>query len=480
MSLNTKDWVILTGLIVLFALPLIAFQTKFARIDNAAFTSESSAGSKWSSDNADTSPKIEIPAGFESGRRVILMTTLFSAVAAFLLIGAVFHRSNRLLRNIMMELDRLAGGIDDTSYAVKATGTLLADDTRRQASAVDQTSQTHKHIADLSRDNALHAETANQQMQAHVENIGSANRTLQQLIDSMNEIKNASEDIRTIVDTITNIATQTNLLAINAGVEAVRAGEAGQAFGVIAGEVRNLALGTTDSAKHTHTLVDSAIEKINSGASKVGQIVDVFHGTITQVEEIKKNMAAISGAARDQSQQLHSLEAAIDELSNLTRRNVENAGQSDAISEELQKNGEALRVFLGGIISKAVSHGKLSDNGLARIHKEIDELVFRINANGSDETAHRDILSAWKADHAREIEAIYTCRGDGSFVFSDPPAGISDARVRPWWQKAITGDPYVSPAYISAINQKPCQTISVPIYTPDNRIGGVLGVDLKL
>ena len=480
MSLSSKDWVVLSGLIILFALPQIVFQTQITRIDNAVSPHESIADTRPSNDISDTFPREEIFTRLERVENVVLMTTLFSTLAAILLIGWGRHRSNRLLRDIMMELDQLAGGIDDTSYAVKATGTLLADDTRRQASAVDQTAQTHKHIAALSRDNAQHAETANQQMQAHVENIGSANRTLQQLIDSMNEIKTASEDIKTIVDTISSIATQTNLLAINAGVESVRAGEAGQAFGVIAGEVRNLALSATDSAKHTHTLIESAIEKINSGAERVSQIVDVFHDTIAHVEEIKKNMTAISGAAQDQSQQLLNLEDAIDELSNLTRRNVENAGQSDSISEELQKNGEALRVFLGDIISKAVSHRKLSNNGLSRILKEIEELVFRIQSSESDETTHRHILSAWKTGHAREIEAIYTCRDDGSFIFSDPPAGISDARVRPWWQKAITGDPYVSPAYISAINHMPCQTISVPFYTPDNRIGGVLGVDLKL
>ncbi len=65
--------------------------------------------------------------------------------------------------------------------------------------------------------------------------------------------------------------------------------------------------------------------------------------------EAGQAFGVISGAAQDQSQQLLSLEDAIDELSHLTRRNVENAGQLGFISEELQKNGEALRVFLGDI-----------------------------------------------------------------------------------------------------------------------------------
>ena len=480
MSLSKKDWMVLLGLMILIALPQITFRTQIARITNNISTHETIAEAGGSGNSTDTSLQKEIFALIEDLKTVTLMAMLFSAVSALLLIGVMLHRSKHFFRNIVVELDQLAGKIDGTSYAVKSAGTLLADDTRRQASAVDQISQIQKCIAASSRDNAQYAGSANQRMQSHVENIVSANRTLQRLISSMSEIKAASENIQIIVDTISNIASKTNLLAINAGVESVRAGEAGQTFGVIAGEVRNLALGATDSAKQTHAIAESAIEKTNSGAATAEQVVDVFHSTIAQVEEIKENMASISRAAQDQSEQFLSLENAIVELNNLTHRNVENAAHSDSISEELQKNGEALRVFLGNIISKTVSRRKLSDNNISRILKEIEGMVFRIQSCEMDKASHQRILSEWKSDRLREIGAIYTCRRDGSFIFSDPPAGILDARVRHWWQKAVIGRPYMSPTYISAINHKPCQTISVPFYTPDNRIGGVLGVDLKL
>ena len=212
----------------------------------------------------------------------------------------------------------------------------------------------------------------------------------------------------------------------------------------------------------------------------VGEVVTVFRDTIARVEDLKINIEAISASALDQSEQLNSLDAPLDELEFLTDRNVDNSEETATISEELQTSGEALRFFLGNIIQKTISGRKLSNNMLTQTFESIEKLAFQLQAAGGDGTQHKQILASWKAEFNQRVEAIYTCRDDGAFIYSNPPAGIPNARVRPWWQKAMDGTPYMSPVYISAINQKPCCTISVPFYSDRNRIAGVLGVDLKI
>jgi hypothetical protein len=92
---------------------------------------------------------------------------------------------------------------------------------------------------------------------------------------------------------------------------------------------------------------------------------------------------------------------------------------------------------------------------------------------------HREILRQLINDQP-ELEAVWTNRLDGSIVHSVPPAGLANARVRQWWQQAAAGNEYVSNVYISAITQKPCLTLSLPVRDPSGKIVGVLGADVML
>jgi prefoldin subunit 5 len=483
MLFGRKEWIVLVLVAALAALPQVFVVRALGHIqeDTAGPGPAVAADENRRVENAGPSlSDAHISARLQRLQKTTAWTALLSGGILIGVVGASLWGSRRFFYQLMVKLDSLAGEIDGTSYAVKTTGNALSDNTRRQSSAIVQTAGSHKQIADLSRKNAKHAGSADKRIQAYARSIETANETLQQLISSMDDIKQASEGTQKIVDEIDSIATSTNLLAINAGVESAKAGEAGQAFGVIAGEVRSLALRAGDSAGRTSALVESTIEKIDSGVTTVGRVVSVFRDTVSQVEDIKKNMAAISDAAQDQSLQLHGLDEAIGELETLTGHNVENSRRADEISVELQQNGEALRTFLGDIILKTLSCKRLDKEALSRMLSHIEELVFRLQPEATEETVHRRLLGQFKGRLSRQVAAVYTCRNDGTFIYSDPPAGIADARIRPWWQNAITGKPYVSPVYMSAINRKPCCTISVPFFTRENRIAGVLGVDLKL
>ena len=262
MSMNNKGWIVLSVLVIIIAIPQLIALAKIERITRDMLVLEPSAKQTTANptqDRIDLSAVRDVSGRLDNLRRQLHLTVFLSVVMAMLFVGGALRGFKKFSSNIVVELDQLAGRIDSTSYAIKSASTLLSDDTRRQSSAIMQTARAHKHIAALSRDNAAHAGDANARIREYVEKIEAADHTLRKLIESMNDIKLASEGIQKIVDDINAIAAKTNLLAINAGVESVKAGEAGKAFGIIASEVRNLALGSSNSAKQTNSQIESAM-----------------------------------------------------------------------------------------------------------------------------------------------------------------------------------------------------------------------------
>ena len=96
-----------------------------------------------------------------------------------------------------------------------------------------------------------------------------------------------------------------------------------------------------------------------------------------------------------------------------------------------------------------------------------------------DPESHRTILGKWLSKTPK-VEAVYSNRGDGTFIFSQPPAALANARIRPWWQKAMQGEEYISSVYVSAITRRPCRTFSVLIKDESGRVAGVLAADIAV
>jgi hypothetical protein len=309
----------------------------------------------------------------------------------------------------------------------------------------------------------------------------SADATLDQLVASMNDIRKAGEEIHKIVDVINSLSSQTNLLSINAGVESARAGEVGAAFSVISDEMRHLALSSTASAQETALLIEETIERVQNGSKAVQHISEVFKNLMMHHEHLKKHMTEIAATAMAQAEKIRRLDSAVSELETLAGGYEENARKTDSISGALKKDAEALRLFISDVISHVLLDRKLSDDTLEEMFSHLNHISEGLQTNGADgETKHRAILSRWRQHHLDTVEAVYSCDTIGSFIFSEPPAAIDNARIRPWWQEAVSGCYYVSPIYISAINGQPCCTLSIPFYNNDQQIAGVLGVDLKV
>ncbi|MDR3567411.1 MAG: methyl-accepting chemotaxis protein [Syntrophobacteraceae bacterium] len=415
--------------------------------------------------------------------RHILLSAVSLGLALVLCVGAVLftNRSiNGALRKIYGWMDEAAGQIDGTSYEVFQSGRTLADAASKQAAALEQTSSCFEQITAMTRTFVENSDKADALIEQTDSTIARTADSVEKLTESIREMEQAVSVSQGIIRDIDQIASQTNLLAINASVEAARTGDAGLGFSVIAEEIRRLAARSGEAAKRTAELIENTIHKVRESSEFVSETADAFRAIDSSSAQIREYTAGIAAASREQAQGIEQTHTALEEISQSSEKTAGNASNLSEASARLSAQSEAIRESLGELIKFVYGKGSLSIVNFAKIQNAIEAPASLTHIRGMGPEEHGEVLQRWLSEHAANVEAVYTNTGAGDFVASIPPAGLANASVRPWWQKAIRGEKYVSPPYVSAITQKPCCTISLPIYDASGRINGVLGVDLRL
>jgi methyl-accepting chemotaxis protein len=143
---------------------------------------------------------------------------------------------------------------------------------------------------------------------------------MQNLINSVNEINEASKDIIKVMKLIDDVALKTNILALNASVEAVRAGEYGRSFSVVAEEVRSLAAQSTQAAKETSLMIENSIEKAEAGSRIAGETSRSFTQIIDGINKVTETVSVNSAAAEESAAAAEEMSAQSVTLENLIAR----------------------------------------------------------------------------------------------------------------------------------------------------------------
>lgn len=152
---------------------------------------------------------------------------------------------------------------------------------------------------------------------------------------------------RNIVKTIEDIAFQTNILALNASVEAAREGEAGRGFAVVSGEVRSLASKSSQAAQNTGVLISRSTQDVKSGTESTGDAISAMQVISECVQSIKALMDEIASASVQQSEMIVFVENRIKEVSRVTETNSSAAEKSAEVSNELSGQAKTLNRLIG-------------------------------------------------------------------------------------------------------------------------------------
>lgn len=320
-------------------------------------------------------------------------------------------------------------------------------------------------------------------------------KAVDELVEATKEIYNTVEIISTLTKTINKIADKTKILALNASIEAVRAGQNGKGFAVIAQEVRELAQATTEATKDVTIKakeVFGTIEKIKEKMCAIDHQVQRTYNLVClnrekleeinqPIKELNLNAESLSEVSANLDGTTATLSNTISKLSELIEKTTHSSSTLKTYSERLHSLSEEQILTVGKarvdlydyakeIIQEAASsfelrsmHRPTMENYLKRLiqQHEIFELLYITNDQGIQIT---DNIARW------DFRAAYGSTGYGENWSS-----------RPWFINVKESlDTYISDIYVSLATNSYCLTISCPIFDDKHRLIGVLGADLDL
>lgn len=258
-------------------------------------------------------------------------------------IQAMLQGLNAMMRRVREVADRVTEGASQ----IAASSLSLSQGATEQASSLEEISSSMTLIGDQLKQSATHASQANEHARAAETSACSGSDQTTLLIRAMEDLNQAGRSISKIMKSIDDIAFQTKLLAINAAVEAARAGTHGKGFAVVAEEVRNLADRSAKAARETADLIETVIKKIQHG-SEVAQATSTALTEIVQgSREIAELIHRIALAANEQAEGVAQINLALRQIEQVTHLNTANAEETAAASETLKAQAQQLRELLG-------------------------------------------------------------------------------------------------------------------------------------
>ena len=248
------------------------------------------------------------------------------------------YKLDNTFRNLNMSAKEVANGSEQMASGAMA----LAQGATEQASSVEELASTINEINSHVAKNAENAKQTSSQAQITVKELEAGKNHMTQMITAMNQINDSSSEISKIIKTIEDIAFQTNILALNATVEATRAGSAGKGFAVVADEVRNLANKSAEASKNTASLIESTIHSLQEGTDIANQTAESLDRTVLYSEESAKLLLEISKASQEQAAAISQVTQGIDQISSVVHTNSATSEESAATSEELSSQAQLL------------------------------------------------------------------------------------------------------------------------------------------
>lgn len=249
---------------------------------------------------------------------------------------------NEKLNNTLGGIVDAASRVSGNSEQMAASSSMLSRGAMEQSSAVEQLSVT---MADMDHDAEKTAELV-MEAKAAVDTAGAELQESGEYIDSLNQAMNlimtSTQEISRIIDAIEDIALQTNILALNASVEAARAGSAGKGFAVVASEVRELAAKSDEAAKATMELIKSSTEAVNSGSEVVTKVTQSVTNVVERSGQTAGQMGVVADAIERQTKAIGQVTEAINQISNVVQSNTATSQESAACSMELSEQASIL------------------------------------------------------------------------------------------------------------------------------------------
>ena len=261
------------------------------------------------------------------------------------------------MRNMRDQMIQTLRSIEEASSQVSAGSTNLAEASQslaegatEQAGAVEELQATITSITENIDKAADQAQESYIQAKKYADEADNSRTEMKAMVEAMARINETSKNIENIISEIEDIASQTNLLSLNASIEAARAGEAGRGFAVVADQIRQLAEQSTKSAVDTRELIEGSLQEISEGNKAAESAAASIEIVVEGIEKIAETSRNISMTSRDQANAMDQADQGVSQISEVVQSNSATAQESSATSEELS----AQAVSLDELISKFI------------------------------------------------------------------------------------------------------------------------------
>ncbi|MCB2186396.1 MAG: HAMP domain-containing protein [Deltaproteobacteria bacterium] len=259
----------------------------------------------------------------------------------------------RALLTMTQGLQEIVGAIKQSSREVvlgsreiSQASQAISAGASEQAAALEQIVSSLAQVGAQGQTNADHADQADAISSQASQAVSASDQHMAQMSAAMNEITTSSRDIAGIIKVIDDIAFQTNLLSLNAAVEAARAGSHGKGFAVVASEVRNLANKSAEAAQRTAELIEGALKKTSRGKEMAEATARALGNAAQSIGQVSALAGDIADASRQQAEAVLQINAGLEQIDLVTQHNTATTEETAAAAQKLTGQADDLLLVL--------------------------------------------------------------------------------------------------------------------------------------
>lgn len=249
---------------------------------------------------------------------------------------------NEKMNDTLRQIEEASSQVSAGSINMAEASQSLAEGATEQAGAVEELLATFTGLTENIENSSHVAQQSYDQSKEYAIGANESKVEMQGMVETMRHISETSKKIEGIISEIEEIASQTNLLSLNASIEAARAGEAGKGFAVVANQIGKLAEESAQSAVNTRELIMNSLKEIEIGSQAAERTAAKIEEVVAGINEIADSSKDISEQSIVQADSMKQAEEDIHQISDVIQANSATAEESSATSEELSAEAESL------------------------------------------------------------------------------------------------------------------------------------------
>lgn len=261
----------------------------------------------------------------------------------FITLSESLNQISSLLSKSMLQIANSAEQVSGGAQQISNGAQMLSQGASEQAGSIEELATSINEISENVKNNADDTVAASELADVVENEIVASSQQMDRVTEAIEEIKQNSMDITGIVKDIEDIAFQTNLLSLNAAVEAARAGDAGRGFSVVASEIRKLATKTTEASKTTAELIKKSTTSVEEGSTLISSAEQSMKHVVEGAREVANKIERISQSNIQQANFIIQIRQSIGMISDIVQGNSATSEESAAASEELAAQAQLLR-----------------------------------------------------------------------------------------------------------------------------------------